>query len=297
MKPAATPQPPVQRSHPVLLSATFFLVGAGVTGLLLRHPHGGVSQAGLAAPVQSMLGHLSAPVTLRYYSLLPTAGADPALLAFAGRVEQMLEDMQATSDGKIQITRIENQGEKNANAATAEGIQPFNLDKGSAYFLGLTVTSQDHKETFARLEPEWEPALQYDLARAIQRVTVVPPPPPPPPEVAKPSPEIISSVQRLIPDVSAVSVADADRLFLDDYLSQSTAASQEFKAKLSEAAKQVDQVRDQGSAADIEAARSHLLKVELDQGDKLKALGARLNIQMAVFRQMKATNAAASPAP
>ena len=47
----------------------------------------------------------------------------------------------AISGGQLQVIRIDTPADTNAAAASAEGIQAFNLDKGEACFLGGTVAS------------------------------------------------------------------------------------------------------------------------------------------------------------
>ena len=282
------------QSRPLLLAVIFFVLGAGLTGFWFhRHPAGAVAGE-LAAPTRNLLNQLSAPATIRFYSLLPAGSADASLQAFAGRVADLLNEMQTASGGKLQVTIVDTPADTNADAAGAEGIQAFNLDKGQACFLGAVIASGKNQETFTRLQPEWEPALQYDLARAIERVTAVSPPPKPAPEVAMPSPEIVSSIHQLIPDLNATSLADADQIFHEDFLKQCIAASQKFQEEINAASEQVTRAQSNGAAADEETARKHLQELQLAQGEKFKALAARLQIQLAVFQQMKnaATNVA-----
>jgi hypothetical protein len=281
-----------------LLAAAAFVAGAllaGIgAGIWRRGPAGGGDVSALSAPTRNVLGQLPAQVTIHYYSLLPAGTAEPALQAFAGRVARLLDSLQSASGGKLQVTAVDTPAETNATAAGAEGIQAFNLEKGEACFLGLAIGSGEHQETFARLQPEWEPALEYDLARAIQRVASLPPPPKPAPEMAQPNPEVTRSIQQLIPDVKHTTLEDADRIFHDDFLRQCASAGQEIEAKVNAAAEQVSQAQSNGSAADEDAARKHLQEVQLAQGERLRALAARLQIQLALFRAMKnaATNVA-----
>lgn len=292
MKPA-NPSPasePARRSSPLLLAVVFFVLGAVAAGTWLCHHEASSGAGGLSASTQTVLGQLQVPVIIHYYSLLPADSADAALQAFAARVANLLDAMQTAGGGKIEITTIDNPAGTNTTAATADGIQPFNLDKGTACFLGLTIVSGKNKEVLPHLQAEWEPALQYDLARAIERTAAVPPPPQPAPEIAKPSPEIISSIQRLVPDVNATSIDDANRIFHEDYLKQCAAAGQELETQISAASAQVVQAQNNGSAADLEKARNHLLQIQLSQGEKLKEIAAHLQIEMAVFQQMKNAN-------
>ena len=89
---------------------------------------------------------------------------------FAGRVDQLLSEFQREANGRIKVVRNITQSDAAGDAASADGIRPFNLDKGAACFLGLTVTGQDQKESLPQLSPDWEQALEFDLARAIGRV-------------------------------------------------------------------------------------------------------------------------------
>ena len=279
-------QPSFPRRRLLLLAGTFFMLGAILAGVWFHRQNSSRGTGELAAPTKSLLEQLAAPATIHYYALLP-GNTDAALQAFAGRVADLLDAMQTASGGKLQVIRIDTPADTNVTAASAEGIQAFNLDKGEACFLGVTVASGKNQEALARLQPEWEPALQFDLARAIERVTAVPPAPKPAPEIAKPSQEIVSSIHQLVPDVNATSLADADRIFHDDFLKQCVAASQKFQEEINTATEQVTRAQSNGSAADEETARKQLQELQLTQGEKLKALAARLQIQLAVFQQMK----------
>ena len=287
-------QPATSRQHPFLLAAVAFAVGVALAGVWFHRHASSPVAGGLPVGARNLLGQLPAPVTLRYYSLLPAGSADEMLQNFAGRVAQLLDAVQSAGDGRVQVVSIDTPAETNADAATAAGIQPFNLDKGDACFLGLTISSGGHKESIARLQPEWEAALPYDIVRAILRVATLPAPAPLAAEVAKPSPEIISSIKRLIPDVNATSVEDADRIFHDDFVSQCSRTGAELEAQVNAAEQQVVLARNSGSESDLQAARQHLQQVELAQGEKLKQLAADLQTRLDVFQQMKAgtTNAA-----
>ena len=285
-------QPQTPRRRPLLLAGAFFLLGAALTGIWFQHHQDGSGAGELSAPTKNLLGQLAAPVTIRYYSLLP-GNTDETLQAFAGRVAQLLNAVQAASGGKVQIASFDTPAETNTAAASADGLQAFNLDKGDACFLGLAIASGKNKESFARLQPEWEPALEYDLARAILRVAATAAPARPAPEIAKPSAEIITSINRLIPDVNATSVEAADQIFHAEFMKQCAEAGTEMETQINAAQQQVVQAQTSGSPADLEAAQKNLAQVQLAQADKLKQVAARLQIQLAVFQRMKAgtTNA------
>jgi hypothetical protein len=289
---SSSSQPLTSNRHPLLLAGAAFALGIALTGFWF-HGHRS-TDGGLSDTTKNLLGQLQKSVTLRYYSLLPAGSADESLQAFAGRVAQLLNAVQAAGGDKIQLSRIDGPVETNITAATADGIQPFNLDKGDACFLGIIVASGNNKESLARLQPEWEPALESDLDRAILRVATaaVPAPAKPAPEVAKPSQETIATINRLIPDVNSVSVEQANQIFNAEFLKQCGVVGAKMEAEVNAAQQKVVEAKNKGSAADLEAAQKNLMQVQLAQGQKYKDLAAQLQTQIAVFQQMKAANTA-----
>jgi len=286
MKPNSTSspgQPKNSRFHPLMLAGLAFVLGIALTGIWFHRHHSGSETGGLSASTKNLLGQLGAPVTIHYYSLLPAGSADETLQAFAGRVAQLLNAMQTASGGKIQLASF-----STPDAASAGGIQPFNLEKGDACFLGLTIASGKNQEVFARLSPEWEPALEFDLARAIQRVAAPVVPAGPAPEVAQPSPEIIASINRLIPDVSGVTADQADQIFHAEFLKQCSEVGTEAENQINAAQQKVMQAQTSGDTAGLEAAQKNLAQVQLAQGEKLKDIATQLQTRLAVFQRMKA---------
>jgi len=270
-----------------VLACIAFALGIALTGLWFQHHHPGSQNAGLSDPTRNLLGQLAGPVTIHYYALLPASSADEPLQSFAGRVTQLLDAMQTAGGGKIRLSSFSAVAETNAAAARADGLQPFNLDKGDACFLGLIITSGKNSEAFARLQVEWEPALEFDLARAIQRVAAAAAPAKPATEVARPSPEIIASINRLIPDVNAVSAEQADQIFQTEFLKQCGEAGTEMETKIKAAQQQAVQAQSSGSQAEQEAAQKNLLQMQLTRAEKFKDMAAQMQIQQAVFRRMK----------
>jgi hypothetical protein len=267
----------------VVLTAAWFEYGKAGPGL--HWP--GWSGAGLSGDVLDQLRHLNSPVEIRFYSVLPTGSASETLQNFSGRVDQLLSQLEAANGSQIHVVRSVSTIETNADQAASDGIQPFNLEKGDACFLGMAVISGDRKETLARLQPEWEPALPYDLARAILRVATVTPP-----VTARKSapipPAITNEVVRLIPDIRSTSLEDAQRIFHDDFLKQCAQVGTDMETQINAAQQQVIAAQASGSAADLQAAQKHLLDVQLAQAEKFKAVAAHLQLQLAVFQQLKA---------
>jgi hypothetical protein len=284
-----SPQNLAQRgsSRPLLLAIVCFALGAALTAFWFYRQSGVANARQLSEQTRVALAGLTAPVNVSYYAVLPTNSADAKLAAFASRVDQLLAAMQEAGNGKIQVTRIQSASETNLTAAASQGIQAFNLVQDDACLLGLVISSGANKQTLSRLDPEWEPALQYDLIRTILAVASASTPAVPS-AVAKPSPEIIASINHLIPDVATVTSEQADQILRAEYLKQCEQLSTDAQTKIQAAQQQVVQAQNSGSPAALEAAKKDLLQTQVAQANKLKDLAAQLEIQLAVFQKMKA---------
>ena len=271
-----------------VLALFFFLAGIGLTVAWFESgkkgpPAQGVP--GLTSDSLDRLRQLNAPVQVRFYSVLPPGTAPQLLQDFSQRVDRLLSEFQDANPAKIQVVR--NVSASGADAAAADGLRPFNLEKGEACFLGVTVANGDRKESLAQLQPEWESALPSDLARAILRVAAETPPP----AVAKIvplTPAVTNEILRLIPNFNATSAEDANRIFHQDFLNQCAKAGAEMETQINAAAQEVVKAHNGGSAADLEAARKKLSQVQFDQTEKLKEVAAHLQLQLDAFQQMKA---------
>ena len=64
-----------------------------------------------------------------------------------------------------------------------------------------------------------------------------------------------------------------------------------MEKQIQAAQQQLSEAQNGGSEAEQQAAMKHLQQVQLEQGEKYKQIAAQLQIQMAVFGQMKAAPA------
>ena len=289
-----TPKTPSGRRAPVA-ALLCFLLGIALTFAWFEYGKNGLPKQStpvLSSETLDLLRHLNSPVQIRFYSVLPAGSVQQTLQDFSKRVDGLLTEFQIANAAKIQVIRNVSAAGANADAAAADGIRAFNLDKGDACFLGINVVNGDRKESLAQLQPEWEPALPYDIIRAISKVqspmsNVQAP-------SSKPSPEITESIHRLIPNINAVSTKEADQIFHDAFMKEFEQASAEMEKEKDAAAQAVVKAENGGSATDLAAAKKHLLDVQLAQGERIKQLAADLQTRLAVFQQMKnsATNAA-----
>jgi hypothetical protein len=298
MKPSSANTTPADRQtvrpsgwRPLVLVPAFFLLGAVLAGVWFKY---GKHAAGsllpgqeLSGPTMDLLRHLNSPVEIRFYAVLPPGSAPEPLQDFSRRVDHLLSEFQSANDSKIRVTRNVSTSGANADAAAADGIHPFNLDKGDACFLGLTVACGERKESLPQIQPEWEPALEFDLARAILQVTATPAT-----SVVKASapvsPEVTNEVVRLIPDLKGTPLEDGTRLLREAAFEEFTAAGIEMENKLQAAQQQLSDAQNGQSEAEQQAAMKHLQEVQLEQGQKYKQIAARLQAELAVFEQMKA---------
>jgi hypothetical protein len=271
-----------------MLMLVVFVLGAALAGAWLKYgAHTAAGGTGLSDQTLDLLHHLNSPVEIRFYSVLPPGSAPGPLQDFSGRVDHLLSEFQNANDSQIHVVRNLSTTGANADAAAADGIRAFNLDKGDACFLGITVVGAGRKESLAQLQPEWEPALPFDLARAIlqvtatQRAPVVKASPPV-------SPETTNEILRLIPDVNGTSLEDGIGILRRAAVDKFTEAGAEMQKQIQAAQQQVADAQNGRSEADQQAAMKHLQEVQLEQAEKIKAIAARLQVQISTFEQMKA---------
>ena len=258
--------------------------GHGTIGMI-----GGIGGVVLSDSTKAVLENLHSPVEIRYYTLLDPASVSAATFAFSGRVNQLLAEFQKVAGGKISV--ISYNSLSDADAASADGIKPFNLDKGAACFLGLTVVSGGLKESLPQIQPEWEPALEFDLARAILHVTATPAASVVP--VSAPvSPEVTNEIIQLIPNLKGTSLEDGIGILRAAAVNKFAEAGAEMEKQIHAAQQQVAEASGR-SEAEQQAAMKRLQQVQLDQAEKTKAIAAQLQSEISTFEQMKAAAPAA----
>ena len=262
----------------------------------LRHgPAGAEGKTGsppaslLSDSTRAVLGRLNSPLEVRFYALLDPATVPDSVTAFAGRVGQLLSAYQQEAGGKVKVTSVNSQSNPNANAALADGITLFNLDKGQACYLGVALVLNGRKEPLPHLSPEWEQALEPDLTRAIIRLVDAPRRPiTVPTTVSQINTAAIQEVKILIPDLAAVSVEAGRQILQDAALKDFAAAAKEMQTQVKEAEQRLTQAQNGGTDAEQQAAMKHFQQVQAGQTDKLKQIAARSKAQIDTFQQLKA---------
>jgi hypothetical protein len=209
-----------------------------------------------------------------------------SMTAYSRRVEQLLAKYQRESNGKIKVTRYDSQSYTNLHAATADGIKPFNADKGDACFLGIAMVRNGQKETIPYLSPDWEPALESDLTRALERAGGENPQAPPP-VVAQPDAGVLESLKRSIPNLDSVSVEEGTRMLRQTALNQFTQVAQEMEAKVKDAEQAFLQAQNNNSEADQQTARKQIQQLQAEQAEKLKQVAISSQVQIDALRRIK----------
>lgn len=125
----------------------------------------------LSAGTKGILESLSLPVQLRLYASLSDAPMPPSLKAYVRRIEDLLEEMQKASGGRLEVLRLTPAPDSDAEAsARLDGIESQRLPNGGHLFLGISATQLDRKAAIPFLAPERERLLEYDIVRAIAQV-------------------------------------------------------------------------------------------------------------------------------
>jgi hypothetical protein len=236
-----------------------------------------------------VLKHLAAPLELRFYSCLDAGRMPPSTPAFVERVEQLLSQFERDAGGKLRVARRDfkpNTGIE--KAAVADGIKPFNRERGGACFLGIAVVGKHHTESLERLAPEWEPALEFDLARAIARAAQAEAPPPPVVVAPRSGPPPIEEVKRLIPNLETISLEEGTRLLRQATLSEFTRAAQETQVRIQQAQQNLLLAQTNRSEAEQQAALKQLRELQAEQTDKLQQIAARSQARIQALGALKA---------
>src|SRR5215470_1231120 len=152
----------------VAIVAANFILGAFPVSVDLTR--GGLYT--LSGGTKKILGKLEAPVRVRFYFNQGDNNVPIGLRAFAGRVEDMLNEFRSASNGKLIIEKLNPQPDSDAeDSAQLDGIDAQETPAGDRFYLGLAVSFADQKLALPVLTPERERLLEYDLAHAIGRVT------------------------------------------------------------------------------------------------------------------------------
>jgi hypothetical protein len=284
-----------ERAHvrTIILLGVFFLTGVALTALWFnqRHrehqqPKQEAADTPLSESTLAVLQNLHGEVEIRFYSLLDPASVPEATRAFSQRVDQLLSAYERAANGKVKAMRYTSRSD--ANAASSDGIKAFNLDKGDACFLGLSVASGERRESLPQLSPEWEQALESDLSRAIARASSAPPPASVSAASTPPiQPSTIEDVKRALPNLESVPLEQAKGILRDAALAQFRETVQAMSSETLGAQQRLEQARKGNSEAEQQKALQQLQQTQSEQTRKLQEISDKLQAQIAALEQLK----------
>jgi len=126
----------------------------------------------LSDGTKKLLGKLEAPVRVRFYFNSGDESVPVPIRAFAARVDDLLREFRSASNGNVLIEKLNPQPDSDAeDSANVDGVEAQVVPSGEKFYLGLAVSQADQKIAIPALAPDRERLLEYDLVRAIGRVT------------------------------------------------------------------------------------------------------------------------------
>jgi len=248
---------------------------------------------GLSAASKLILERLDVPVELQFFAPANATFLPDSLQSYVARVSALMDAYESEGQGNVRVTRRDPEQDRGAKAAAAAaGILPASTSQGDIYYLGITVSGKNRVETVARLSPDWEPALEADLSRAIARVstssaTITAATPVSSAPTAPIDTALSEELLRTIPDLESRSFDEAAQILRESALSEFKAASAEMQERVRVAQQELAEARAGGSAAEQENAMKNLLQIQAQQSDKLKAITAQLQQRISVLERLK----------
>jgi len=127
----------------------------------------------LSEGTKKMLRGLQSPVKVRLYFSQGDQAIPVQMRSFAQRVDDMVKEFKSVAGDKLVVERYNPKPDsEEEDAAQLDGIDAQQLYTGESFYLGLSVSQLDRKQTIPTIAPQRERLLEYDLARAIARVGV-----------------------------------------------------------------------------------------------------------------------------
>jgi ABC-type uncharacterized transport system involved in gliding motility auxiliary subunit len=121
-----------------------------------------------------ILSYLMEPVNLYFFFSESAATPIPQIRNHGVRVQELLEQLVARSNGKLTLKVIDPQPfSEEEDRATELGISSVPISAtGEKLYLGLAATnSTDGKESIPYLDPERDEQLEYDVAKLIYKLS------------------------------------------------------------------------------------------------------------------------------
>ena len=240
----------------------------------------------LSDGLKAVLARLHSPVELRFYSLCNPDSAPANVREAADRAGALLAEIERQANGKVNLTRVAEWSVANSRAAAADGLVPFNIEKGDAIYFGLLLKQDNRRQCLPQVLPAWAPALEFDLARAIEKLAVVENVPVPAADVARTT-AAETAVKLAIPKASEVSFEDGRKVLQELAFKAFQATAQEMNQSIVDAEKRVLQAEATKSETEKPAALAQLQEVRTKYGEKLRELALQAQAQQEAWKRLK----------
>jgi ABC-type uncharacterized transport system involved in gliding motility auxiliary subunit len=126
----------------------------------------------LSPGTKAILAKLEAPVKIRFYYSQGSNAVPVGLKTFAKRVEDLLTEYKAASNGRVAIEKFNPEPDSDAeDSAALDAVEGQLTNTGEKFYLGLSISFLDQKAAIPVLSPDRERLLEYDITRAIFQVT------------------------------------------------------------------------------------------------------------------------------
>lgn len=277
-----------------LLLVICFLLGAGLSAAWFHRSAqkraaggpGATISGELSPSTKAFLKRLGSPVEIRFYSLLSATATSDSWSAFAERAETLLAEFVRHAGGKLKVTRYDGWSAANARSAAEDGMVAFNLESGEPSYLGLAVMRGDQRETIAQLNRDWEPALEFDLVRAIARVADRPSPVVRPADAAQWE-RAAEEVKRVLPNPTKVSLEEGRRALRDISLKEYKAALSEMEEEIQQAQQRLLKAQRENSEVAQQEALQALRMIQAKHSKRLDQIATESQARLDAWTQLK----------
>lgn len=129
----------------------------------------------LSEGTENILSNLNPdkPVSIRYYVSTDDRVMPPMLKTYARTVEDLLIEFEKASNGRLILEKLApNPNTEDEDRAREDDLQGMQINaEGDNIYLGMAVECLQEREVLPFVSPTEETALEYNIARAINKVT------------------------------------------------------------------------------------------------------------------------------
>jgi hypothetical protein len=268
-----------------LLAGTFWLkqkaAAPASAPVMSPEPQAAGTASELSAGVREVLQNLNRPVEVQFYGLIQDRHGNEPWLAYAARVNELLQEFEQAGGGKLRVLRVtEPLTEAARAAALAAGLEPLRMNRNEPDLLGLVVRQQNEKVVLSRLDPKWEAALEFDLARAIARVAGAGGASEPQLNPAAMDAAATAELLRILPELDSLSLEQARQQLRDVALA-------EYKVAVAELQKELQEAQARLAGKEDAATRQELQQLQFQQAELLNEIPRRLDAQLTLLGRVK----------